>query len=234
MSATPSWRYQETPGFSRYEGLPSPPFAASDPRSPILEYATFLQPVKDFSLDDDSESTSPNCQRGTTPALEQTGSSAPAEAFGPASAFKLCRTVSKDLERIVQSAYDEMDIVLSARRSTLSASAAIFHPSSSSMSLDESAHECQQPVYGAMAPSPHGKMDVEPSAEEQAWLDHHCDAMEHVAQIQAEAEAEESFVARMLRQHPELPVEEAYQLWEVCPSSPEACQSPMQDRFSSA
>eukprot|EP00310_Coccolithus_braarudii_P012410 CAMPEP_0183352056 /NCGR_PEP_ID=MMETSP0164_2-20130417/27267_1 /TAXON_ID=221442 /ORGANISM="Coccolithus pelagicus ssp braarudi, Strain PLY182g" /LENGTH=278 /DNA_ID=CAMNT_0025524407 /DNA_START=35 /DNA_END=870 /DNA_ORIENTATION=+ len=198
-----SWRYQEPAGFARFEGLPSPPYAAADPASPILEYASFLEPLSNFSLDDDAtEVTSPSCAaRGSTDAPEQTGKS----RVSPSTqlrGFALSRQHSRDLEIMVQSAFDEMDVVL-AKKSKLSASAAVFLPSPPPMvDIDE---------------------PMEPTVEEQAWLDRQCDAMEQCSAIEAEAEAEERFVQRLLAQHPTLHADEARELYDVeYPSSPEA------------
>eukprot|EP00308_Calcidiscus_leptoporus_P012759 CAMPEP_0119373392 /NCGR_PEP_ID=MMETSP1334-20130426/25618_1 /TAXON_ID=127549 /ORGANISM="Calcidiscus leptoporus, Strain RCC1130" /LENGTH=219 /DNA_ID=CAMNT_0007391163 /DNA_START=61 /DNA_END=720 /DNA_ORIENTATION=- len=202
-----SWRYQEPAGFARFEGLPSPPLVAADPSSPLLEYASFLEPLSNFSLDDEPSATasSPSAHspssapRGTTEAPEQTGSS----RVSPHMHFPFSRQHSHDLQLVVQSAFDEMDDVLAqkASRSKLSASAPIFTPEQTPPALP---------------------MELEPTEEEQSWLERQCDVMERCSAIEAEVEAEERFVQRMLSQHPTLPADEARRLYDVeYPSSPE-------------
>merc|ERR1712087_332620 len=216
MSArSENWRYEELVGFARFEGVPSPPFVAADPSSPLLEYASFLEPLSNFSLDDD-EPQSPAHSRplplspssapcGATLSPEQTGKS----RVSPLGPLPLSRQLSQDVQLIVQSSCDEMDDVLAQKASErkLSACAAIFTPEETSSA----------PVT----------MELEPTVEEQAWLERQCEAMERCNEIEAEAEAEERFVQRMLSQHPTLSADEARQLFDVdYPSSPEPLASP--------
>lgn len=56
---------------------------------------------------------------------------------------------------------------------------------------------------------------MEPTDEEQAWLDAKCTAMEDAAEEEEEWVREESWVQRQMRQHPQLSEEDARSIYEV-------------------
>ena len=102
-----------------------------------------------------------------------------------------------DLESMIQSAWDDVDAALEHKdQSMLSPQAPTFWP-------PDAAHTARSP----------------PNAEEQAWLEAQCTAMEEVAQEEAAEvamhEAEDAWVQRMLQQHPKLDREEAHRMWRA-------------------
>ena len=132
---------------------------------------------------------------------------------------------------MIQSAWDDVDSTLSQRTQTmLSPHAPAFWPVPAAAPAP--ATILGVPLAGGAEPMMHDAMDAEgaegaeapprrhsggmarvPTHEELQWLDAQCDAMEEVAEVEAEAEAEESWVGRMLREHPSLSREEAHRLW---------------------
>lgn len=61
---------------------------------------------------------------------------------------------------------------------------------------------------------------MEPTEEEQTWLDAHLDAVDDAAAMDAEADREESWVRKQMQQHPGLAEEDARALYE-CSESPD-------------
>jgi len=61
---------------------------------------------------------------------------------------------------------------------------------------------------------------MEPTEEEQTWLDAHLDAVDDAAVMDAEADREESWVRKQMQQHPGLAEEDARALYE-CSESPD-------------
>jgi len=227
VDADAAWRWSaHTPPF---QGVSSPPLVPCLPE-PLLEYATFLPQLTNFSLEDDvSGRTPPRMPEASYSANadEATGTVAlvsPTRATGTCelSGFPLCRQHSHELADIVQSAFDEMDNTLSARppapasSGTLNAGAPEFQP-----------RQLCTPPEGIYTPT--DGMDLEPTEDEQAWLDEQCDAMEQTARMEAEEEvlmdaqaAEQEWIRQLLLQHPHLGVDEARHLYGMdYPSSPE-------------
>jgi hypothetical protein len=202
-------------------------FAPTDHQLPISEHNSFLPSIDTFTLDscklepskDLLSPKSPN-QRGDTQD-ETTG----------ASSDHRVPPRSQELQSLIQSAWDDVDSTLSQRnQSMLSPHAPAFWPVPAPTVLGVSLADGEgfggaEAMDDAMeeseeAPRRNSALARVPTHEELTWLDAQCDAMEEVAGIQAEAEAEESWVGRMMREHPSLTRDEAHRLWNAGADSP--------------